>query len=870
MAEQVIKARVLNKTATEAEWLESNPLIYEGEWAIVIGGPDPKFKLGDGNTLFADLPYVNVDSSAFKGVATTGTNPGTPTSNQYYSFSTSGTYTNFKDQSNVPLVVNTNEYGNFVWQGSYWVKQLITLDVSSKADVSALNALSADVHHIAYIDSVFGKPITTTNYPIDFTPLTSNSGANSTFINSVPTTADGTLTSLRIKTAIGATVTVYAYQVTGSSGSFSFTLLHTFPTFVTTAATHTQAITDTYLVPAGSFIGIKSTQNIYFASGFTGYGMQPTSTSYTQNKIAYDFSIKSPESGLLSRMGTVESQLTPLSTKVDQNVIAIGIPVTYSYPIDFTPLTSSGGAGTTYFNYTPTTNEGVLSEVRIKGTVGGIVTPTAYNISFTGGVVTFTLLHTYASFALTTSPQTVVITDSFVVPAGSFIGFVSTAARNFTTVGAGAGSYQLGLTTGRSNVVLAQDFVIKKTYPGSHETRIAALETLPAQLADVQTNYLKGVQLKPAVLYNTIFADLSGFNNVGWSVVDGVAVTSGTGSGNYLWLQKRYQVSPRTLSFEVTLLGDSVFYIDCVPFASYAFGNGVFAISAPTNQLIIYDRLPAGGVDGPLTQTAIGTISFSLVSGRRYCIELDLDDWTNTFIIRDTVTANSYTLQQVLNTTSYAGQNIQQDSYKLYLQSGTTTGVKLHNLRVSSKLNPLIMLMGDSITQGVYFSTATYSGRYASLLRTALKGDMVISARGGDTLMNEIEGTNNKTQSEVAFIKPVYVMMTIGTNAGFTNSQLTTACNNIIALGSKVILNHVPNRADGSHVAKNLIIDAVCAANPNNIIRGALFDVATSINNDPANSYIVANYFDTGVHPNVAGHAAMFARFAVDIPFILR
>jgi lysophospholipase L1-like esterase len=821
--------------------------------------------------------------SGLRGTATTTTMPTSPIDGNYYITTGPGTYTNFKDSTNTAIVVlSTDNFAYLLYNGTYWTKiaGAITLTgyVTTASIVDNLTSNDATVPLsakqgkalAALIPTGIGSDAIVTSYPIDFTPLTTTSGANGTFINSVPVAVAGQLTSLRIKTSIAATVTVYVYSVTGTTGSFVFTLLHTYPTFVTGSTTHTQTITDTYLIPAGAFVGIKSTANIFYLGGFSGYGMQPSSVSYTTNKVAYDFVITVPPSGLYGRMSTVETTLSPLPAQISSNTTAIGTPVAYPHTIDFTPLTLSGGAGTTYFNYSPTEVDGILTQVRVQGAVGGIVTPSAYNIVFSGGVVTFTLLHTYASFSLTSSPQTVNISDSFLIPTGSFIGFVSTGTRNYTTVSSGTGAYQLGLTTGRGNVVLAQDFTIKQNFPGTLDYRVSALEVIPAQITDIQTNYLKGIQLKPAVLYSTIFSSLTDFSQVGWSISSGVAVPSGVGSANYLWLQRRYQVTPRTLSFEVTLLSDSVFYIDCAPFGVYPFGNGVFAISASTNQLIMYDRLPAGGLGGPLTQTSIGTISFTMVSGRRYTIELDLDDWTNTFTIRDTVTANSYSLSLALNTGSYIGQNTQQDSYKLYLQSGTTTGVKLHNLRVSSKLNPLLMIIGDSITAGVYFATSTYAQRYGSLLRTALKGNVLISARGGDTLVDDVDGTNNKIQSEVAFIKPVYVMMTIGTNNGFTNTQLTTACNNIIALGSKVILNHVPNRGDGSHVAKNAIIDAVCAANPTNIILGAKFDVATSIGNDPANSYIVASYFDSGVHPNVAGHAAMYARFAVDVPFLLR
>lgn len=804
--------------------------------------------------------------TSFKGAALPSDNPGIPTAAVYYTATTAGTYTNFKDNTSTAIVVNSGENVKLLYNitGAFWVKQIEATPaiVDNLLSTSPTQALSANQGN--FLGATIGANATTASYPIDFTPLTTTSGAGSIFINSVPVTTAGSLTSLRIKTTVGATVTAYVYTVSGTSGSFVFTLLHTYPTFVTTAATHTQAITDTFNVPVGALIGIMSSANIFYLAGFTGYGYQPTVNHYTLNKIAYDFVITIPASGLQARIGVVENTLSPLPANVAANTAAIGTPVVYPYPIDFTPLLSSGGAGTTYFNYTPTTVDGILSQVRVQGAIGGVVTPTAYNIVFSGGVVTFTLLHTYASFSLTSSPQTIAITDNFNVPAGSFIGFVSSGTRNYTAVGAGLGSYQLGLTTGRGNVVLAQDFVITHTFAGSHDYRISALETLPARVTNIENTFLSKIPLKPAVLYRSTIPALTDFEVVNWSLISGGgAQPTAVGAANYIWLKKRYHVNPRTLSIEVTLLSDSVFYIDCAAL-SYTQGNGVFAIDMAQGKLIVYDRLPTGG--GALTQVSSGTISYAVVSGRRYAIELDLDDWTSTFTIRDTVTATAYSLQYILSTSSYVGQNIQMESYKFYLLSGTTTGVKLHKMSVSSKLNPLVMIMGDSITQGTYFASATFPQKYGMLLKSFLQGNAVISARGGDVLTSEIY---DKIITEVAFIKPVYVMLTIGTNSGFTAPQLTTAVNNIIAAGSIPIINHIPNRGDNmSHLTVNPIIDSVCEAT--GAIRGALFDVATSIGNDPTNGPITADYFDVNVHPNVLGHAEMYKRFAVDIPFLLR
>jgi lysophospholipase L1-like esterase len=90
-------------------------------------------------------------SVAYKGAATAATNPNLPTppdDPQYYSFSTAGTYTNFKDQANASIVVNANEAGNLSFNGTYWTKQVIPVDLSNYATTAALSTLQNQVNTV--------------------------------------------------------------------------------------------------------------------------------------------------------------------------------------------------------------------------------------------------------------------------------------------------------------------------------------------------------------------------------------------------------------------------------------------------------------------------------------------------------------------------------------------------------------------------------------------------------------------------------------------------------------------------------------------------------------------------------------------------
>jgi len=103
----------------------------------------------------ADLIATSAASSsvALVGPANSTTNPGSSTTPRYYTFSTAGTYTNFKDSTNASIVVAANEAGYLVYNGSYWTKQTIPVDLSGKADTSALTSLDNSVYKKTDIDA---------------------------------------------------------------------------------------------------------------------------------------------------------------------------------------------------------------------------------------------------------------------------------------------------------------------------------------------------------------------------------------------------------------------------------------------------------------------------------------------------------------------------------------------------------------------------------------------------------------------------------------------------------------------------------------------------------------------------------------------
>lgn len=68
MADKVLKTRIKMKTGTEAEWqLATNFVPLKGEFIVYDNedGTAPRLKVGDGNTLVGELPFITSSGGSF-------------------------------------------------------------------------------------------------------------------------------------------------------------------------------------------------------------------------------------------------------------------------------------------------------------------------------------------------------------------------------------------------------------------------------------------------------------------------------------------------------------------------------------------------------------------------------------------------------------------------------------------------------------------------------------------------------------------------------------------------------------------------------------------------------------------------------------
>jgi hypothetical protein len=138
------------------------------------------------------------------------------------------------------------------------------------------------------------------------------------------------------------------------------------------------------------------------------------------------------------------------------------------------------------------------------------------------------------------------------------------------------------------------------------------------------------------------------------------------------------------------------------------------------------------------------------------------------------------------------------------------------------------------------------------------------SGRGGTTIKELLERIKN----ELPYIKANYVMVTIGTNGGNTEENLSELIEYILANGSVPILNNIPCNESGTQAKENALIEKI---RHKYHIKGCRFDLATSLAHDGKEVDTSAMYFEDYNwgkiyhHPNVKGSLLMFTRTLVDI-----
>ncbi|WP_298650092.1 SGNH/GDSL hydrolase family protein [uncultured Proteiniphilum sp.] len=219
------------------------------------------------------------------------------------------------------------------------------------------------------------------------------------------------------------------------------------------------------------------------------------------------------------------------------------------------------------------------------------------------------------------------------------------------------------------------------------------------------------------------------------------------------------------------------------------------------------------------------------------------------------------------NSGFYAGN--QHDYYCFGLQSGTSLLVKQISVLAGAR-DLFLLIYGDSITEPEgYFPTRDYPWAWTQLIMKNVPGKAISSGRGGCTIIHVLERIKN----ELPYVKAKYVMVTIGTNGGNTEENLSELVEYILSQGSIPILNNIPCNESSTQIGVNRTIEKI---RQKYNIKGCKFDIATSMNHDGREVDKSTMYFEDYPgswgqiyhHPNVKGSLIMYTRTLIDIPEI--
>lgn len=244
--------------------------------------------------------------------------------------------------------------------------------------------------------------------------------------------------------------------------------------------------------------------------------------------------------------------------------------------------------------------------------------------------------------------------------------------------------------------------------------------------------------------------------------------------------------------------------------------------------------------------------SLTNINGNVYMLKLERIDRAIKATVYNEKTGVAVSVTSNDGTGSSAGLNAAGkmfDCPMFYVGSGS---VYLKDVSATSLVNPKVLFVGDSITQGAH----TDYDKTWSVMAGEYFGNCLTGGRGS----GDVWCCLNQVRSIVPVLKPKAVVVTIGTNNTYEQMSeggfiglYRSIVNVIKGVGAIPIVNNI--------VACDSRINAVTEAN--NVITsvneiGCRFDLATSINNVWADGQNNAYYYTDLVHLNDEGNELLY------------
>ncbi|WP_313091929.1 SGNH/GDSL hydrolase family protein [Chryseobacterium flavum] len=432
------------------------------------------------------------------------------------------------------------------------------------------------------------------------------------------------------------------------------------------------------------------------------------------------------------------------------------------------------------------------------------------------------------------------------------------AKNNMIFISEGVGYYAKTGATGAMNIINGTLTVQNGVYIGIklYGTKtVNKSKTIVEQIEELKNNstfiFDNNLYKKEKDQINAIIGESANssfvINNTGLTI-------SSPGTGNGVILNKQYNLNERFLQLKVKLSSDTKFYLGTQNSESNV-GKAYSVIDSGAKSITIFN------LDSTTSVATTNTFPFSITNDREYVVRFyKLNDLTKVELI-DPITGNRAAAQ-----ISQLGQF---DRYKFGFLSSTSNPI-ISSLSVHSiiSLRPFIAFYGDSITEGNSVGVAAnnpyYKDRFANLISEKLNMPYYVSGRSAGT----IDGVLSRMQSEIPYLRPKYVFVTIGTNGGNTETKLNQLVDYCESFGCKVILNLIP-LYDGTTASKNAMIQGVVDARK---LLSVKMNVATSLNSDGVtkDNSLFANESGTLIHPNVAGNIKIYERALIDVAEIFQ
>jgi len=369
------------------------------------------------------------------------------------------------------------------------------------------------------------------------------------------------------------------------------------------------------------------------------------------------------------------------------------------------------------------------------------------------------------------------------------------------------------------------------------------------------------VDMPTSVLYQRIFSGKGGYPELIRGSVDARFSGEGlhiTGKDQLVRLNHYYALAERLIRYYVRFSGDSkaVFQSDKGDFKAFV-DMGHKRIFLDTD---------------PVSEKNVNFLD----ADHDYIVEVHRDYQTSKLRIIDLFTGDTAEVAATMDGTGGCGAGAigtgffvgrQYDYYCFGLVEGTELLVK--QICVLAKESDLTLLIyGDSITEPEgYFPTADFPRSWTQLIMENMQKRAMSSGRGGTTINELLERIKN----ELPYVHAKYVMVTIGTNGGNTEENLSELVEYILSQGSIPILNNIPCNESGTQIPINAMLEQVRQKYG---IKGCRFDLATSLNHDGQEVDKTTMYFedyDWGKiyhHPNVKGSLLMYTQTLIDVPEI--